>query len=377
MHHDYLHRFSQILPPFIKVFLRKHMSFANYDVFIREMSDPYANEPSHCDFPGSKYTLGIIKEFAHYHKANIAACKELGISYRVLDISGTDWIEVVKAAKCDAYLVWPSSYLTVWKEMFDDRLKIMENELGMLIYPSYKEIWLYENKRRCRDWLEVNQIPHPKTWIFYDEDEATDFLKAADLPLVYKTNIGSSASGVWILRKKSEAKKLVQKAFRRGIVAKGRDPRDRQWGTVYFQEYFPGVKEYRMIRINDSYFGYKKERIGDFHSGSHAFSFFDPSKVLLDYTYKVTEKGNFTSMDVDIFETQDGRLLVNELQTVFGIITIPPVMLMVDGKIGRYYRDPLNENWHFEEGDYSRNACANLRVEYLVNHLIPSFKEKH
>ncbi len=377
MLNDFISKFSKIIPPSMRSFLRRHISFADYDLHIRELSNPYVNESQNCDFPGSPYTLGIIKEFAQYHKSNIAACKELGVSYRVIDISDSDWIHVVKDANCDAFLVWPSSYLSIWKEMFDDRLKIMEDDLGMLIYPSYKEMWLYENKRRVRDWLEINQIPHPKTWIFYDENEAIDFLENTEFPIVFKTNVGSSASGVWILRGQADAIKLVRKAFRQGIVAKGRDPRDRQWGAVYLQEYFPDVKEYRMIRINDSYFGYQKEQIGDFHSGSHAFSFFDPPRALLDLTYEITQKGKFTSMDIDIFETQDGRLLVNELQTVFGIITIPPVMLMVNGKIGRYYREQVNGEWIFEEGDFSRNACSNLRVEYLLHNLIPAFKEKH
>ena len=374
MRYDGIRKISKKVPLPVKRFLRKYISFTEYDLQGRELSNPYAEEPSSCDYPGSRYTIGVIKEFAHYHMANIAACRELGVSYRVLDISGTNWVELVKNAGCDAFLAWPSSYLSIWKEMYDDRLKFMEDELGMVIYPSYRELWLYENKRRVRDWLEINQIPHPRTWIFYNEVEAIEFLKKAEFPIVFKTNVGSSASGVWILRDFSKSITLVRKAFRQGIVAKGRDPRDRQWGVVYFQEYFPDVKEYRMIRIHDAYFGYKKERIGDFHSGSHAFSFFDPPHALLDFTEDVTEKGKFTSMNIDIFETLDGRLFVNELQAVFGASN-PRVMLMVNGKTGRYIRNNQSGTWAFEEGDFSRNACANIRVQYLVNHLLPKLKD--
>ena len=63
---------------------------------------------------------------------------------------------------------------------------------------------------------------------------------------------------------------LIYKAFRRGIVPRGHNPMDRQWGYVYLQEYLKDAEEWRMIRIGESYFGYRKEKVGDFHSGSHA-----------------------------------------------------------------------------------------------------------
>lgn len=50
-----------------------------------------------------------------------------------------------------------------------------------------------------------------------------------------------------------------------------------------------------------------------------------PSSICRNPVHQLTanetgtiEKGRFRSMDVDVFEATDGRLLVNELQTVFG-----------------------------------------------------------
>lgn len=65
-------------------------------------------------------------------------------------------------------------------------------------------------------------------------------------------------------------------------------------------------------------------------------------------------------MDVDVFETPDGSLLVNELQTVFGA-SVSVDQLRVNGVPGRMTRS-TDGQWVFEPGDYARNACANERV---------------
>ena len=124
-----------------------------------------------------------------------------------------------------------------------------------------------------------------------------------------------------------------------------------------------------MVRIGDSYFGYRKEKVGDFHSGSHEWSWLDPGRPLLDILRHTTQKGGFTSMDVDVFETQNGSLLINELQTVFGAST-PADQLRIDGKSGRYRYDNGNDSWVFEEGDFCQNVCCNLRVEHLVTNIL-------
>ena len=155
-----------------------------------------------CGLELSEYyvVLNIPRKRRQYHKNYIAACRELGISYKVLDISGPDWINIIKKADCDAFLVWPSAGSTKWKDMYDDKLYIMERVIGLNIFPTWKEIFLYENKRRTHYWLEANGIQHPKTWVFYNLDNVMDFIETAPLPIVLKSNTGACSSGVKILK---------------------------------------------------------------------------------------------------------------------------------------------------------------------------------
>ena len=357
-----------LLPARARSFIRRYCAMPGYDLFIKEELDAFRDEKPSFHCPDSPCTLGIIRELYHFHDSYVAACRERGISYEIIDITGTDWMEKVERPGCDAFLVWPAIGLTTFKEMFDDRLRIMEEELGKIVYPTWRETWLLDNKRRTRDWLTANSIPLPRTWVFYDKKEAIDFAASTPLPVVFKTNSGGAASGVEIVRSRSRATRIVKRAFGKGIVPRGGNPLDRQRGSVLFQEYLPGVKEWRMIRIGDSYFGYLKGAVGDFHSGTHRKEWLDPGKPLLDLLKMVTDKGRFTSMNVDVFETHDGRYLVNELHALFGQSTTE--QMRIEGRMGRYLHDSERDAWIFEEGDFARNACANIRVEWLVREIL-------
>ncbi len=309
---------------------------------------------------GSPVRFGILRNAAQYHAHFVQACLELGVPFRVLDLARSDWLEQVERSGCEVLLVWPDAFLSVWNRMLKERLEVLEHELGYAAVPSSREIWMYEDKRRMVYWLEAHRLPHPRTWIFYDPAEAGEFAARCELPVVFKLNFGAAATGVWIVRSRRELQRRVRRAFRRGWVGRGMDRRDREWGAVLLQEYLPAVKEWRLVRIGDSYFGHPKGRRGEFHSGSGVALWDVPEPRHLDFLHRVTEAGGFRSMDVDVFETPDGRLLVNELQAVFGA-SVAVDQLRVNGQPGRFVRRGEGR-WEFEAGDFARNACANERI---------------
>lgn len=353
------------VPSAVRGLLRKRFDFTGYNIHYRTARNPYSDLPREYIVDESKPTVGIIEEFYQYHKSFIAACRDLNINYKLINISSDNWINNIKESGCSIYFMWPSAGTTVWKDLYDNRARIISEDLGFTVYPETKALWLFENKFRTRDWLVANKVSSPQTWIFYDQEEALEFSETAKLPIVLKTNIGASSSGVTILRDRKALINAVKKAFTKGSVPRGHHFLDRDWGKVFLQQYLPNVEEWRMIRIGDSYFGYRKEKVGDFHSGSHAWSWLDPGEELLDFTKHVTSLGNFTSMNVDVFRDTSGNLFVNELQAVFGAST-PAEMLKIDGVEGRYVY--TEDKWVFEKGSFSKNQCSNLRVLYALNH---------
>jgi hypothetical protein len=361
-------RLRQVIPGPIKKLARHFFSFEEYFRESWRLENEYDKEET-SDYPGEvDVRLGIIKEFTHQHRYYIGACRELGVPYKVIDISGPNWIEAVRTSGCDGFLVWPSVFITVWKQMFDERLAIICTELGKAVYPSYKEMWFYESKRRMFYWLEVRGFPHPETWVFYNRAEALKFAQTVKLPIVFKTDLGATSSGVKIFRDRSALRRFVKRCFAKGIVRKPGDPRDRQWGCALFQEYLPGAAEWRMIRIGDSYFGYEKLKVGDFHSGSHTWKYSRPPSALLDLLRDITDAGCFLSMDLDVFVTKDGKHLVNEMQTVFAMGN-PYEMCVVNGKPGRMIYEQESNSWHFEPGNFCQNYLCNLRVQHFLEQL--------
>ena len=315
------------------------------------------------------YTIGIFKDFGQYHKYYISACRDMGISYKVLDISGPEWLEVVKHSNCDGFLVWPSAVMSIRKEMYDERLKIIAYDLEKILFPSYDELWVWESKRRMHYWLSFHNIFQPKTWVFYDIENALSFVETAKFPLVYKSNFGDSSMGVTVLRSPKQALRILKKSFSRGVPLSGAHPCERQWGNVLFQEYIKDHTEWRMIRIGESYFGYVKKRVDNFASGVHSFSYLHPSDKLLDFVKHVTDTGNFMSMSLDILVTPEEKFFVIELQSLFGYHISEERPKDPDYKPGRYVYDIKKEHWNFEEGFFDQNMCCNLRVGALIKKL--------
>jgi len=355
---------KKILPNGIKRTLRNNIYIPEYDEYSMSNTNPYINDPDEIIYKDSPLKMGIIYGRMHYHKHWIAACRELKISYQIIYLEKFNWLEEVTRANLDVVLCWPDISTAEIKQMVDERLRIIETDIGLKVYPSVKEIWLYENKRVQHYWLKLYNYPIPETRVFYNEKEAEEYLEKATFPIVMKSNLGASASGVYIENNRKEAIKKVKNYLRYGYKIKSKGANRKQKGSVYLQQFLPNVKEWRMVRVGNSYFGHGKDMRGQFHSGSGKANWEVPPKKAFDLLKDITDKGQFTSMDVDIFEDQQGNLYVNELQTVFGN-SIAKEQMKIDGVPGRYNWD--NGNWQFESGDFCKNHLCNLRLQYIIS----------
>lgn len=323
---------------------------------------PYEHEFT---FDKDKKFVGIIVDVAHEHQYYIQACVDLNINYKVIDINGRDWIEKIKDSGCAVFLIWPTIYKPIQKQFWDERLYTMVNYLKVKIFPSYDLLWLYESKRKTADWLKSNNLPHPGTYVFFERNEAIQFIGNSVFPLVCKTDQGAASSGVFIVRSKARALSLIRKAFRNGILLKNRGMFDRHQGYIIFQEYLTDCKEWRIIRVGDSYFCRYKIKVGDFHSGSGDIVWAQPPEILLNRTREISEKFEVPNINVDYFETTDGSFLINEIHSLWG-----GRVLTGEDLEGRYLYDASSGKWTFEKGDFFKNRCANLRLEWIRENYI-------
>jgi len=309
--------------------------------------------------------VGIVKDKMLRHSYYEAACLELGVPYTLIDLASHDWIQAVRQSDCAAYLVRPFVLTSAGKRLYDERVRILAEDLGQVVYPSEKSLWLYESKRRTAAWLDAHAVSQPATWVFDEETTAHAFARTCPLPILFKTDLGSEALGVRIMRDRTSLLRLVRRCFTKGVGAEGYDQPAASRGEMLLQEFIPNAREWRMVRIGNSYFGHRKGKTGDFHSGSKIIEFDTPPERLLRFVKDVTDKGPFDNMALDILETETGAYLVIELHSYFGCNS--PHVMLIDGQPGRYRYMTGQDAWSFETGDFNRNASCNLRVERLLD----------
>lgn len=343
----------------------------------------------------------LQNEILENHLLWEAACKERAelVDFTTINLTKSDWLNQFKQHKFDGLLAIPPAQSTAFKTLYDERIGILHQVFGIPVYPSMEEIMIYENKKYFSYWVAARQIPHPKTMVFYYEEEALAFVADAALPIVAKTSIGASGRGVKILKTKEEAtayikmtfsgqggnrsvgpkwrkkgflgrvfKKLLNpKAFKAKLKQYNYVRNDIQKDFVIFQEFIPHNFEWRCVRIGDSFFAHKKLLSGEKASGSLLKGYDNPPLALFDFVKQVTDETGFYSQAVDIFEAPDGRYLINEMQCIFG--QSDPYQMLVDGEAGRYQF--LDNRWVFEAGDFNRYQSYLLRVDHFVSLLQP------
>lgn len=339
----------------------------------------------------------ILKnEFEDSYLNWIKACQEFGVDHIVVDLVSSDWLSEIKKHPFDCFLACPSGREQHYKQMYDERIYIIERVLGKFVYPNYAEISLHENKRFLSYWLQANEIPHPLTYVFYNPNEADAFIKKTSFPIVGKMNIGASGKGVTIFRHYFEIKDYNQKAFSEGIrQAWGPNLRmgsywhrlinliknperiikrlqvynklynEKQKGFIILQEYVPHSFEWRVVRIGDSYFAHKKVKHGDKASGTKGILYNLPSDDLLNFVRNTCEKFGFNCMAIDLFEKAPGVYLVNEMQCIFG--HVQDYICKKKGEPGRLRY--IDNRWIFQPGSFNQNLSYNLRLENALTFL--------
>lgn len=307
------------------------------------------------DFRG---TIGFVASeqdpiLPYFHRA----LEMLDIGGQVLDPARDDFHDRVLGEPASILLCRPLHFTNQQRQMFWEKTLPLYDLPGVVTFPSRRALNIYEAKRELAYFLKTNRIPHPETHVFYNMEEALAFAQVCQMPQVFKINTGSSAIGVEILRDRAALVALIRDVFQKYYIKRSlSDARDIDYGHVILQEFISPVREFRVIRIGDSWFGHEKlpNAETELMSGSGVSAWTQPPRALLDFCADLADRFDFSTMSFDIFQSNDGPYLVNEMQTWFG--SYDNSQMYLEGVPGRYVR--RGEDWIFEAGYF--NQCRSL-----------------
>jgi hypothetical protein len=220
-----------------------------------------------------------------------------GFAIRWVDVRRPDILDQI--AGCSGFM-WRWAHFGGMARIARRLLPVIEGHLGIPVYPSQNTCWHYDDKIAQAYMLTALGVPIPRTWIWYDREEAKKWSSQASYPLVLKLATGAGASNVRLVADQKQAREWIDALFDSPIASldeagsrldayhrirrmarilwAGREPPhqhrqgyDSQCGYVLFQEFLPGnAYDTRVTVIGDRAFAFRRfNRAGDFRaSGS-------------------------------------------------------------------------------------------------------------
>ena len=191
-------------------------------------------------------------------------CKNNDIPYGFFDITRSNWMS--EAKKYDIFICHTESN-PAYQEMIESKIYILENLLGKFCFPSYHEVWQYEDKNRANYLYQHYDLPTIPTYVTQNKEEAYKLIDIVGYPFISKTTIGAGSTGVFKIDNRQQAVKRINKIF--GFYGlKTEYPYQRQKDYFYIQKFiYDATFDLRIILVGDMAFGYYRyPNKGDFRA---------------------------------------------------------------------------------------------------------------
>lgn len=288
-------------------------------------------------------TLAIHHRPGSFSDRWIEYCTENSIRYDLVNCYDSDIIQHLRS--CAAFL-WHWNHYDCRARLFARQLTYSLEAAGKLVFPNSRTCWHFDDKVGQKYLLEAIGAPLVPSYVFYDEEEAMEWAGATDYPKVFKLRGGAGSSNVLLVRTRSEAARLIRKAFGAGFSpinrrASLRDsisafhhcrthhtargligalfrcviPGDierrmgRERGYVYFQDFIPGNKhDTRVVVIGNRAFAFQREvRRNDFRASGSGSTILDRKKIDTEFirlAYEVSRRLNLQSTAYDFIRDE-------------------------------------------------------------------------
>jgi len=281
----------------------------------------------------------------------IAYCDEHAIPYNLVNCLGSDIIEQLGSSNA---LLWNWHHGDAREQLIARHVIMAAEATGLVVFPSSATCWHFDDKIAQKYLLEAIRAPIVPAYVYYDLDEALQWIERASFPKVFKLRRGAGSSNVRLVHSADEARSLAKRAFGAGfrsIPGYGFDARKRfraarrrgdllnvikripqalttirntnrlmgrEKGYVYFQDFIPNnLFDTRITIIGDRAFGYRRNvRPGDFRASGSGDVVYDPQRIhkkCIELAFEVTRKVGSQSMAFDFVSRENREPLILEV----------------------------------------------------------------
>jgi len=277
------------------------------------------------------------------------------IPFEIVDINDADFWEKIKSSDL---------FIFRWFHFDNDRMlaraiiPVIENNLNLRLFPDYNTCWHFDDKIKQYYLLSSAGFPYTDSWIFWDRSRASEWIKNAKYPLIFKLKGGAGSNNVIKVENIDQARTLIRIMFGKGVTSghlpvrnsiyrrsmfitleynfrlilkrivrtfKGQDVTptwQKHKNYILFQKYLPKNDfDTRITVIGKRAFGFRRiNRLNDFRASGSGNLDHDNSKIDLrcvELAFKISQELKFQSMAYDFLYNEDGGIEICEISYSF------------------------------------------------------------
>ena len=289
----------------------------------------------------------------------IEYCIKNKIEYKIVNCFDVDIISQLEGFNG---LMWHWSHTDPKSQLMAKQLTLALEKGGIKVFPNTNTVWHFDDKIAQSFLFKSLNIPHIKTYISFDKNEALKWSKTASFPKVFKLRGGAGSANVKLVKTITDANKLINKAFGKGFGLSGRTQllKNRIWvfkrdkniksiigvfkgilryfvptdlenilgkekGYVYFQEFIPNNDfDTRVIVVGNKIFAVRRyNRKDDFRASGSGIKGYDKElfdSKSLQLAFDLSKKLSTQSLACDfIYDKDDVKLI----EISYGFVTGP------------------------------------------------------
>lgn len=294
-----------------------------------------------------------MKIAIHHRKGSfsdrwIEYCLKNDIQYKI--VNAFDSNIMTQVSDCDAFM-WHYHHNQFKDVLLAKKILFSLEHAGLKVFPDFKTGWHFDDKVAQKYLLEAINAPLVPSYVFYDKEEASQWVKQTTYPKVFKLKGGAGATNVKLVKNQKEALKLVNRAFGKGFaqfdrinnlkerykkyksgqdtllgVAKGvgrlviptkfSKQQAPEIGYIYFQDFIPNNSfDIRVIVIGEKAFAIKRMvRTDDFRasgSGNIIYDHLDINENCLKIAFSIHKIASLQCTAFDfVYDSNDEPLIV-------------------------------------------------------------------